>query len=79
VPNHCEIEYQLYLIERANFPPAGLFEKIRDARHPRFNQWDDLIPLEQKHEYWGNWDGAAYCDLVSAPHFTKEHQKDLLG
>jgi len=79
LPNQCEIEYQLYLIEHAKFPPAGWFYRTDNARHPRHNQWSGLISLEHKPERWASKHLIPDSEFMSSPHFTKDHQKDLLG
>ena len=79
VPLGCEIEHQLYLIGCAKFPPAGWFFRTDNARHPRHKQWQELIPLEYKPERWDSKHLIPDSEFVPSPHFTKEHQKDLLG
>jgi len=71
VPNDCEIDHQLYLMENGELPPAGNFFKPCYSRHPRRNQWGELNPMEQKPERWGTRPHRiSRSDFVSAPFYT---------
>ena len=75
VPADSEIEYQLFSLDDAKHPIAGVFTKNICERHPRRHQWGKLAVLNHIPERWLKGRTAPDDrDFVSAPFLTKAEQ-----